>query len=75
MQKTKRGGGETLRGQFLGEGLAVIQHMMRAQGANPVLRFRPRGRGDDLKVGELAGQLNGDGADAAGAADDEDAKA
>ena len=50
----------------------VIDDVMRPEVFHPVLRFRPRGGGDDSEVGERPGNLDGDRADAAGAADDQD---
>ena len=38
---------------------------------DPLLGFGARGRGEDGDSGELAGELDEDGADAAGGSDDE----
>src|SRR3712207_5978869 len=44
---------------------------MCAEGQAPVARFRSAGGGDDAGVRALAGKLDRDGADTAGATDDE----
>lgn len=55
-----------------GEGLAMVDDMVRAEGEAPVARVGPRGGGDDGEAGKAAGELDCDRADAAGAADDEE---
>ena len=52
--------------------LRVIDDMVGAKLAAPLASLRAGGGGDDGESGELASQLDEDGADAAGAADDED---
>ncbi len=55
-------------------GLRMIDDVMRAERADPVLRLGTRGGRDDSQVGALARDLDGDRADAAGTADDEDGR-
>lgn len=49
----------------------MVDDMVSALAQHPFAGFRTRGRGDDRQPGELASQLDQDGADAAGAADDQ----
>ncbi|MOA06608.1 hypothetical protein D3C78_1262580 [compost metagenome] len=51
--------------------LAVIDDVMRAEFFHPGNRFRPRSGGDDGEVGQRPQELDGDGADATSAADDQ----
>jgi len=51
--------------------LAMVDDMMGAEFAGPGLGFRARGGGDHANLGELAGQLQHDGTDAAGGTDDQ----
>ncbi len=51
--------------------LVMAHHLMGPHLQAPGPGFGARGGGDHLHAGELAGQLDGDGADPAGAADDE----
>ncbi len=62
-------GGQTDSLQLRCERFAVVEHMVRAQALHPGLRLGTGGRGDDREAGKLARQLDGDGADTAGAAD------
>ena len=50
----------------------MIQHMVGAEIIGPFLRFRARRSGDHREIGQCAGELDGDRADAAGAANDQD---
>src|SRR5205823_5178267 len=54
--------------------LPVIDNVIGAQLLRPGDRLRPRGGGDDLQTGHL-GDLDGDRANAAGAVDDQHARA
>ncbi len=53
------------------EFLGVIDGVMGSGLEHPLLRFGTRGRADDGDSGEAAGELDEDGADAAGGSDDE----
>src|SRR5882724_5802649 len=64
------GGGKAGRLQLRREWLAVVDDMVCAEVAHPRLRLRTRGGGDDGEASELTRELDGDGADAARAADD-----
>jgi hypothetical protein len=66
------GGGKAGRLQLRRERLAMVDDLVCAEVAHPRLCLRTRGGGDDGEARELARELDGDGADAARAADDQE---
>lgn len=72
-----REGGDGLDGwnveslQFLVQGIAVVNHVVRSKVTDPLLCFGTGSGGDDSEVRQLLGELNHDGSNSTGGSDDE----
>ena len=71
-RKDESGSANAELGNLGREGSGMVDDMMCPEPLHPRLGVRPRGGGDDREVRALTGDLDGDRADAAGAANDED---